>query len=226
MTNKKPGGAKAPTAHSPFTSTRAGFADTGFMSAALRKQLWDLLPLKLTPAERKTFLDAVAEELSAPQIDVFPVSHTIEAVQQLASEAQRLQRALRALKPHVFRADPVFAELVLMKKHAGRLPLQLHGIADLADLLQMSMQVTIGLQVFSEHYLDRVKPSRQTKPEIPAAKSLVTRIVWRHCAIFGAVPRGAWFYAFAKTMGADPKVNLPCGRDLVAGAVRNVKPQP
>ena len=219
MTSKRPAGAKALAQSPRFAATRTAFADQGALPAKLRKELWSLLPSKMAAEQRAAYLDAVAEEVSAPRSDVFPISQTAEAVQQLASEAQRLQRSLRLFAPHVLRGSPYFGELVHMRKYAGHLPPSPSRFADLESLLRISFDATAALRAFAEHYLDRVKPTRQTKPEVSVARSLVSRMVWRHNAMFGRVPASTWFVPFVKVACAG----LPCGRDLVVEAIREVK---
>jgi hypothetical protein len=193
------------------------------MSNDLRTALWGLLPAKLSVPEKTAFLDAVSTALSAPKSDTTPISQTLEAAQQIESEAKRLQAALRAFRPHVFRASPLYGELVYMRKFANRLPPQLQHVEQLEDLLELSFHVTLALRSFAMHYAERVNPSRQTKPEVQAARSLITDIVWKHRDVLGALPKGAWFFAFIKRIGDDSHVALPCGRDLVTQSVKAVK---
>ena len=211
-------GKRLPKAKSPrFESVRAAFSDAQTLSPQLRADLWELLPAKrFKPTAKEIFLNAVAEVLSEPQIDTFPISETRDAAKSLRKDAEQLARSLRAFDRHAFRCAPFFGELVHLQKHAGKLSVS--RSMGLEQLLALSWEASQDLNAFATHYLERSRPTRQTKPEIPAAKSLFARLVERHRALFGCPPVMAWFHPFARRLSED--LALPCGYKLVAEAVR------
>lgn len=216
---------RAPAASPAFPTDRATWANADAMSKELRYILWELMPAKFTAEQRVAFLNKVSEELSAPTIDTFPESETVEAAAQLASEAEKLRLALLRFNAHTFRAGPVFDELKVLPKYAGRLPPQLGDIKDLGGLLTLAHHTSVAITAFAQHYITQKQPSRQTKPKVQAAKSLVTRFVWAHNSAIGGTPKGEWFQQFAKQIGKDPAVQLSCGRDIVTEAITSVKAQ-
>lgn len=209
-----------------FRSVRAAWADPSRLEPARREALRLLLPHGWTPELKEAYLDAVSEELCGPFPAAAPESDTRAAFEQIADKAHALKNALNALnsqKDHLYRAEPLYAELVMLQKYMHLLPPATRRSPDTADLpglLTSAWNACEALMVLGEHVQEQLKPGRDTRPKLEMAKMLARRLVSVHVRLVGQPPK-EWFYGFVRE--AARGCDLTCGRDMLAEIIREAR---
>lgn len=219
----------------PDLSTGEGcIIDPAYLSKEIRSD-WDskwLRRARLSPQQRKAYLDAVNDLLQEHPLHLTPLAIEQQEIERVRSEARRLRSAIEALgitSRQTIQAHTDF--LAFGTDPPLRLPAavaeNLRGVVE-GDFLSTVWDWTRGVEVGAEYAGKQIRVTRGDKPAQHNARSLVARLAEAYRPIAGDWPpsdRASWFADFAQAVWDQlfPKHPQKIGARLLVAGVKQAQ---